>query len=83
MLHETLDVLHAGMRGVAEPDRNLALEIEGQALLGAAGVEMQIAAHRPEEVGAAAEAAILLRVEHAAFDQLVGIADATRALPDD
>jgi len=38
------------------------------------GDEMQIAAHRPQEVGAAAEGAVFLRVEHAAFDQLIGLA---------
>ncbi len=47
VLHEALDVLHAGMRGVAEPHRDLALEVEGEALFGAVAVEMQIAAHRP------------------------------------
>ncbi|MEY9281357.1 hypothetical protein ABIA03_002549 [Bradyrhizobium yuanmingense] len=82
VLHEALDVLHARMRGVAETYRDLALEIEGEALLGAATVEMQVAAHRPEEVGAAAEAAIFLRVEHAARDQLVGIADAVDVFGD-
>ena len=76
VLHEALDVLHAGMDGVAEPDRDLALHVERQPLLGAAGEEMQIAAHRPEEIGAAAEGAVLLRVEHAALQQLVGLAHA-------
>ena len=28
MLHEAFDVLHAGMRGIAEPDRDLALHVE-------------------------------------------------------
>jgi hypothetical protein len=37
---------------------------------------MQIAAHRPQEIGAAAEGAVFLGVEHAAFDQLIGLADA-------
>ena len=76
VLHEALDVLHAGMRGIAEPDRDLALHVERQALFGAAGEEMQVAADRPQEIGAAAEGAILLRVEHAAIEQFVGIADA-------
>ena len=37
---------------------------------------MQVAAHRPQEVGAAAEGAVFLRVEHAALDQFVGLAHA-------
>lgn len=28
VLHEAFDILHAGMRGVAEPDRDLALHVE-------------------------------------------------------
>ena len=76
VLHEAFDILHAGMRGVAEPDRDLALHVERQPLFGAAGDEMQIAAHRPQEIGAAAEGAVFLRVEHAALDQLVGLAHA-------
>ncbi len=35
---------------------------------------MDIAADRPQEIGAAAEDAVLLRVEHAALEQLVGLA---------
>ena len=37
---------------------------------------MQVAAHRPQEIGAAAEGAVFLRVEHAALDQFVGLAHA-------
>ncbi|KTT54425.1 hypothetical protein SB7C_12340, partial [Staphylococcus epidermidis] len=82
MFHEALDILHAGMRGVAEPDRDLALHVERQPLLGAPGEEVQVAAHRPQEVGAAAEGAVLLRVEHAAFQELVGLAHAVGVLGD-
>ena len=76
VLHEAFDILHAGMRGIAEADRDLALHVERQPLFGAAGDEMQIAAHRPQEIGAAAEGAVFLRVEHAALDQFVGLAHA-------
>ena len=76
VLHEAFDILHAGMRGVAEPDRDLALHVERQPLFGAAGEEMDIAADRPQEIGAAAEGAVFLRVEHAALEQLVGLAHA-------
>ena len=55
VLHEALDVLQARMLGVAEPHRDLALDVERQPLLGAAGDEVHVAAHRPEEILAAAE----------------------------
>ncbi len=55
VLHEALDVAQAGMGGVAEAAGHLALDVEGQALLGAAGEEMQVTAHRPEEILGLAE----------------------------
>ena len=55
MLHEALDVAQPRMRGVAEPHRDIALDVERQAFLGAAGEEMHVAADRPQEVLAAAE----------------------------
>ena len=76
VLHEAFDILHAGMRGIAEPDRDLALHVERQPLFGAAREEMDVAADRPQEIGAAAEGAVFLRVEHAAFEQFVGLAHA-------
>ena len=82
MLHEAFDILHAGMRGVAEPDRDLALHVERQPLFGAAGEEMDVAADRPQEIGAAAEGAVFLRVEHAALQQLVGLAHAVDVFRD-
>jgi len=73
VLHEALDVLHAGMAGVAEPHRHLALDVERQPLLRTLGVEVHVAADRPEEILAAAEGAVFLRIEHAALDQLAGL----------
>src|SRR4029078_10337532 len=35
---------------------------------------MDVAAYRPEEIGAATESTIFLRIEHAAFEQFVGLA---------
>ena len=46
-----------GMPAIAEPLGHQRLHVEAQALLGPAGEEMQLAAHRPEEALAAAEAA--------------------------
>ena len=71
-----------GCVGVAEPHRDLALDVEGQALLGAAGDEMHVAAHRPEEILAAAEQAVFLAVEHAALDQFLGLAHAVDVFGD-
>ena len=82
MLHEALDILLAGMLGVAEPHGDLALDVERQPLLGAAGDEMHVAAHRPEEILAAAEQLIFLLVEHAALDQLVRLAHAVDVFGD-
>ena len=74
--------LHAGMRRVAEPHRDLALDVEGEPLLGAAGDEMHVAAHRPEEILGAAEHLVFLAVEHAALDQLLGLAHAVDVFGD-
>ncbi len=82
VLHEALDILHAGMLGVAEPHRDLALDVERQPLLGAAGDEMHVAANRPEEVLAAPEQLELLGVEHAAIDQLADVLHAVDVLRD-
>jgi hypothetical protein len=82
VLHEALDVLHAGMAGVAEPYRHLALDVERQPLLRALGDEVHVAADRPEEILAAAERAVFLRVEHAVLDQLTGLAHAVDVFRD-
>ena len=76
VLHEALDVLQAGMFGVAEPHGDLALDVERQALLGAAHEKMHVAADRPEKILAAAEQLVFVLVEDAALDQLVGLAHA-------
>ena len=71
VLHEALDVAQAGMRGVAEAHRHLALDVEGQPLLGAAGQEMQVAAHRPEEILGLLETGELGAREDAGLDQVL------------
>ena len=68
VLHEALDVAQAGMRGVTEPHRDIALHVKRQALLGAAGEEMHVAADRPQEILATAEHLVFVAVEHAAVD---------------
>ena len=82
MFHEALDVLLARVLGVTEPHRDLALDVEGQPLFGAAGDEMHVATHRPEEILAAAEQLVFLLVEYAALDQLVRLAHAVDVFGD-
>ena len=60
VLHEALDRAQAAALDVAEPLRHGRLHVEGQPLLGAPGQEVQVAAHRPQEVLAAAEGGVLL-----------------------
>ncbi len=48
-LHEALDAERARSVAIAHAARDLRLQIEGQALLGAAGLVVEVAAHGPEE----------------------------------
>src|SRR5262247_2752650 len=64
------------MLGVAEPHRDLALNVEGQPLLRPAGQEMHVTAHGPEEIAAAAEPAVFARVVDAVRDELLAVAHA-------
>ena len=57
-------------------------QVEGQPVLGAAGEEMQMAAHRPEEILRAVEALRLVRRQHLALDQLVDVVDAVEVFRD-
>src|ERR1700756_2389186 len=70
------------MLGVAEPHRVLALDVEGEPLLGAAGEEVHVAAHGPEEIAATAEAAVLARVVDAQCDQFLALAHAINVFGD-
>src|SRR5262245_490307 len=64
------------MLGVAEPRRDLALNVEGQPLLRPAGEEVHVTAHGPEEIAAAAKPAVLARVVDAVRDELLALAHA-------
>src|SRR5262249_61637567 len=64
------------MLGVAEPHRDLALNVEGQPLLRPAGEEVHVTAHGPEEIAAAAEAAVLARGVDAVRGKLLALAHA-------
>ena len=61
VLHEALDRAQAAALHVAQPLGHRRLHVEGQPLLRAPRQEMQVAAHRPEEVHAAAEGGVLVR----------------------
>ena len=58
-LHEAFDRAFAGPIGKLHPRRDLALEIEGQPVLGAPGQGMEVAAHREQEIFGALELAKL------------------------
>ena len=59
-LHEPLDRRLAGPLGIAQRPRDRRLMVEAQPLLGPAGGQMQMAAHRPEEALGPLEPAIFL-----------------------
>src|SRR4029079_15396632 len=82
VLHEALDVLHARMFVVAEPNGDLALDVEGQPLLGAAGMKVHVAADVPLEVLAAAEQLEFVFVEYTAVDQFLDVVDAINVFRD-
>ncbi len=82
VLHEALDPVEAGAVDVAEPLRDHPLLIERQPLLRAAGDEMQLAAHPPQELLAAAEQPVLLAREQAGFHEFGGFAHAVDVFGD-
>jgi hypothetical protein len=82
VLHEALDIAHARVRRVAEPHRDLALDVERQPFLGASHHEMHVAAHRPEEILRVAEHFVFGFVEDAPLDQLLGAVHAIDVLRD-
>ena len=82
VLHEALDAAAARPVVVAQARGDLALQVEGQPLLGAAGEVVEVAAHRPQEVLGALEVARLLLGEHALADQLAGLVDAIEIFGD-
>ena len=67
VLHEALDGPQAAAVDIAEPLGHGALDIEGEALLGAPGQEVQVAPDLPEEVLAAAEGDVLIVREELAL----------------
>ena len=64
---------HPVALAVAHAARDLGLQVEGQAVLGAAGEVVKVAAHRPQEAARAQEAHQRLAGEQALADQLARI----------
>src|SRR5690348_11272457 len=76
VLHEALDAARAGMGAIPHAGADFALPIERQPVFGAAGEEMEMAAHGPEEILRPREALRLFRREHFQLDELVYVVDA-------
>ncbi len=81
-LHEALDLRFARAVGEAHPLGDLALQVEGEAILGAPRDRVQVAAHRPEEILGAMELAIFGAAEQPRLDQLRRFADVVGELAD-
>ena len=82
VLHEALDVGLSGARRIAEPLGERALQLEAQPLLGAAGEEVEVAAHRPEEFLAAREQREFAVREQPGGDELARVAHAVDVFGD-
>lgn len=81
-LHEALDRAFARAVGEMHARRDLALEIEGQPVLGAARQRVEVAAHREQEILGARELPKLAGREQAGADQLGHGAHAVDELAD-
>ena len=81
-LHEALDLALARAVGEIHPLGDLALEVEGQPVLGPPGDHVEMAAHREQEALGAAEALVFLRGEQVDVDQLGGAAHLVDVLAD-
>ena len=70
MAHEALDGAHTGALGVAQPGGEFALDIEGQAFLGAPRHVVEVAPDCPQEVFGANELTQLGCGQQPLVDQL-------------
>ena len=87
VLHEALDRCEAVALAVrvtleAHPPRNLGLQIEAQLLLGLAAQKVHVAAHGPLKVLGGHEHREFVRLEHAAFEQIVVVAHPEQSFDD-
>ena len=81
-MHEPLDRGFPRPVGVMHDLGDARLIVEAQPLLGAAGEQVQVAAHRPEEALGALEAAELGGGQQAGADQVGGPLDAVHIFAD-
>lgn len=81
-MHEPLDLGFARPVGEAHPFGDLALQVEGQPILGTVRDGVEMAPHRPQEVLRAVELAIFVAAEQPGLDQLARLGDVIRVLPD-
>ena len=81
-LHEPFDRALAGAIGEIHPFRDLALEIEGQPVLGAPRDLVEVAAHRQQEPFGPAEAPVFGLGQQADIDQLLRASDLMGVFPD-
>src|SRR5205823_10712884 len=82
MLHETFDAARAGMVGVAHPGADLGLHVEGEALLGAPGEVMEVAANGPQEALGALEPRRFLDRQYPQLNELPDVVDAVDVFGD-
>ena len=80
VLHEALDGARRPAVAIAQAMRDLGLQVEGQALLGAPGQIVQVTAHRPEKAARPVELAQGVAGQHAVLDQVGGIPDPVEEL---
>ena len=81
-LHEALDALLALAVAVAHAGGDLGLQVETQPVLGAAGDEVDVAAHGPEKTRSADEDSILMIRERTGFHHLLKGVAAVHVLAD-
>ena len=81
-LHEALDALLALAVSVAHAGGDLGLQVETQPVLGAAGDEVDVAAHGPEKTRSADEDSILMIRERTGFHNLLQGVAAVHVLAD-
>ena len=82
MLHETFDRGGAGAVHIAQARRDVALQIEGQAVFGPAGEIVDVAAHRGQEIVSLDEARGGLVVDDALVGELAHVGDAVEIFGD-
>ena len=82
VLHHPLDPAGAGVVGIAHALADGGLDVEGEALLGAPGQVMEVAAHRPQEILGLGETPGVAGGEHAKVHQVLHVVHAVEILGD-